>query len=88
MLAASMSGEKYATYFGIRVRKVIVPILLLIFMKLTVPESSLSSHFFGILAAMTLKYCGFCAIGLLPSLSRINQFDDSGCFSQFMLKRV
>ena len=52
MISASMSGEKYATYFGLKVLKVIVPILLLVFMKLTVPESSLSSHLFGIIAAL------------------------------------
>lgn len=66
MITASASGEKSATYFGIRVRKVLVPILLLIFMKLTVPESSFSGHLFGIAAALVMKFGGLYNLGILP----------------------
>ena len=77
MVSASTTGEKHAMYFGCRVRKVFVPILLLIFMKVTVPESSFSGHLFGILAALAIKHSGIYNLGILPHYEWIRDFEAS-----------
>lgn len=67
MISATMTGDLYAKYFGFSIPKFAIPIFLLVFMKLTVPESSFSSHLFGILAALSLKYGYFYKLGVLPN---------------------
>ena len=76
MVTASTTGEKHATYFGCKVRKVYVPVLLLIFMKLTVPESSFSGHLFGIVAALVAKYAGLYSLGIMPHYEWISEFEN------------
>ena len=50
---------------------------MLIFTKLTVPESSFSSHIFGIFAALILQNCGCYNIYLLPHFEAIKEFESS-----------
>lgn len=71
MVSAGMQGQKYANYFGLEVRKVYIPWIMLIFTKLTVPESSFSGHIFGIFAALIIKHSGCYNIKLLPLFEAI-----------------
>lgn len=87
MVSASTTGEKHAVYFGCRVRKVYMPIILLVFMKVTVPESSFSGHLFGIVAALIIKHSGLYNLGILPRYEWIREFETSNKFIDWLKTR-
>ena len=55
-LEAFMDSSTHGSYFGIRLRKTLVPFLYLAVIQLCFPEASLWGHLCGILAAVFLKY--------------------------------
>lgn len=84
MVSASTTGEKHTKFFGCRVKKVFVPIILLIFMKITVPESSFTGHLFGIVAALVAKYSGMYNIGVIPHFEWIREFENSSKCTEWL----
>mmetsp|Transcript_93142 Transcript_93142/g.128362 ORF Transcript_93142/g.128362 Transcript_93142/m.128362 type:complete len:156 (+) Transcript_93142:264-731(+) len=62
----ALTGDKYATYFGFRIRKIIVPIVYIILISFAVENASFTGHLFGIIAAIMIRFCGLYNLRLLP----------------------
>ncbi len=58
MVDACGKGDLYTSIYGLRIRKALYPIILLVFTAIAVPDSSFSGHLFGIIAATVLMFCG------------------------------
>ena len=79
LMLESFTGESHATYFGIlRLRKIFFPPLLLILIQICIPGVSFLGHFFGIVAAVLVRYPLRC---FLPRKKWIEDFegDETSC---------
>ncbi len=74
VLVFAYKGDRYVNFFRLcKFEKKYVPWFYLLGIYLTVPESSLAGHFFGILAGLLIKFGGLYI--LLPRYDWISGFD-------------
>ena len=71
MLEALMGGERERSLFGmVKVRKIYIPVIMMIIIQISMPQASLVGHFAGIISALILKKTGLHYL-LLPRQSWI-----------------
>lgn len=74
VLVFAYKGDRYVNFFGLcKFEKKYVPWFYLLAIYLTIPESSLAGHFFGILAGLLIKFGGL--YFLLPRYQWLSDFD-------------
>mmetsp|Transcript_10470 Transcript_10470/g.7359 ORF Transcript_10470/g.7359 Transcript_10470/m.7359 type:complete len:175 (+) Transcript_10470:279-803(+) len=80
----ALTGDKYATYFGFKIRKIIIPIVYIIAISFAVENASFTGHLFGIVAALILRFCGLYNLRLLPQFHWIDDFETSSKCIEWM----
>ena len=61
-----LSGDKYLSVYGCKVRKIFLPFAYLFLSQVIVPNASLIGHLSGIISALILRYGGIYMCRLLP----------------------
>jgi hypothetical protein len=86
LMLFAFTGDTYTSYFGFRFRKICVPVSLLVLTSVAVPDSSFTGHFFGIIAALVIKFGGFLTFRFLPQLEWLVAFESGTCTTAFSAK--
>mmetsp|Transcript_10107 Transcript_10107/g.10062 ORF Transcript_10107/g.10062 Transcript_10107/m.10062 type:complete len:97 (+) Transcript_10107:567-857(+) len=72
----SFVGEEYSNIFCFRIKKIYFPVLMLIIIYATMPQSSFMGHMCGILSALMIRFCGIYYLPFfLPKQEWLMSFD-------------
>ena len=80
-------GDRYVTYGGFKIRKVILPFCYVILSSVMTKNASFSGHMFGIVAAFVVKYGGLFEMRLLPRYEWITDYEKDSYLIQLLLSK-